>query len=235
MSLRSFRCAPLGGGEVLHATALRRACVWVLVAFLFLGPVFSARGQHQGMQPMRRTQSRPTLIILGGVAQPFAHESVTDFWLRGPAAALAFTIDVQHWLALGLEISGAQFYFDKMAFGTRYPGVANDGQNAAQFDALLLMKVLMAPRMIFAPYLTFGLGATHWTGASAKEEIPGQPRQVYYDIPRKTRLAAAVALGADFVMWSRVALVLEVRASSAINDPELGLVGAARGGVRLRL
>jgi len=207
----------------------------MLLAFLFLGPVFSARGQQEGLRPVRRTQSRPTLILLGGVAQPFSRESVTDFWLRGPAASVAFTIDVQRWLALGLEISGAQFYFDQMAFGTKYPGVANEGQNAGQFDALLLMKILMAPRMIFAPYLTIGLGATHWTGASAKEEIPGQPRQVYYDVPRKTRLAAAVALGADFVLSSWLALVLEVRASSAINDPELGLVGAARGGVRMRL
>jgi len=237
MSPKSCSCVHPVPGKARSARsgAFRRTFRQLLTLAMLLALVTSAVAQESALRPMRRTDSRPTLIVLGGVAQPVSRESVTEFWLRGPTASLAFTIDVQRWLAMGLEVSGAQFYFDKMAFGTRYPGVANEGQNAGMIDAFLLMKIMFNPRMIFSPYLTVSLGATHWTGASAKEEIPGQPRVIYYDIPRKTRLAGALTLGTDVVLSSWFALVLEARVASVFNDPELGVTGALRGGVRLRL
>jgi len=235
MSTKSCSCADPGDGEVQARRSGEVAILIGRVLLLLLFLATQAVSQESGLRRVRRTDSRPTLIILGGIAQPLSHESVTDFWLRGPAASLAFTIDVQRWLAMGLEISGAQFYFDKQAFGARYPSVALKPQNAGMIDAFLVMKMMFDPRMIFSPYLTAALGATHWTGASYKEELPGQPRQIYYDIPRKTRLAAALTLGADFVISSWFALVLEARASAVVNDPELGVSGALRGGARFRL
>ena len=238
MSAKFCSCAQRGGGE-LHAGHrggfLRRLRYGLLLSLIVVfadpGTVFC---QSPALRRVRRAPSRPTLIILGGVAQPISHESVTDFWLRGPAASIAFTIDVQRYLALGIEFSGAQFYFDKMAFGTRYPGVAIQAQNAGMFDAFLMIKLMPAPQMILSPYLTASLGATHWTGASYKEEVP-PPRKIYYDIPRKTRLAGALTLGADIVISRWFAFVVEARVASVINDSELGLTGALRGGARFRL
>ena len=239
MSAIFYSFARPGGGEVRSARkrgfARRLRYVTILSMLALAGDPGAVFCQSAARRPVRRTQSRPTLIILGGVAQPLSHESVTDFWLRGPAASIAFTIDVQRYLALGLELSGAQFYFDKKAFGTRYPGVPIEAQNAGTIDAFLTMKLMLAPRMIFSPYLTASLGATHWTGASYKEEVPGQPRKVYYDIPRKTRLAGALTLGADIVISRWFAFVVEARTSYVYNDPELGLTGALRGGARFRL
>jgi len=235
MSTKSCSCVDPGDGDLRPGRSAEVANLIGLLLLLLLLVATQAMSQETGLRRIRRTDSRPTLIILGGIAQPLSHVSLTDFWLRGPAASLAFTIDVQRWLAMGLEISGAQFYFDKQAFGARYPSVPLKPQNAGMIDAFLVMKMMFNPRMVFSPYLTAGLGATHWTGASYKEELPGQPRQIYYDIPRKTRLAVALTLGADFVLSSWFALVLEARACVVINDPELGASGALRGGARFRL
>ena len=237
MSLRFCSCGQPGAGR---RRAGRRGRRWRVGSTLCLGLLLLldagvAVSQQTRLRPVRRSYARPTLIVTGGVAEPLSHESLTDFWLRGPAASVAFTLDVQRWLALGIEFGGAQFYFDRAAFGLKYPGVPIEAQNAGMIDAHLLAKFMFDPRMIFSPYLTGTLGATHWTGASYKEELPGQPRRIFYDIPRKTRLAAGLTLGADIVLSSWFAVVVEARASTVINDPDLGLTAALRGGVRLRL
>ncbi len=226
------RC-PAVSGAVGHTSRSIRVMAALLICLLIPSSLI-AQAQGDARGATRPGYRRPSLIILFGIAEPLSRDGLTDFWLRGPVGSAAFTVDVSRFMALGVGVDVSVFYFDMQAFSERYPDVPTHVREIGIIDVYLLMRFAFRPGMVLSPYVTVTIGASHSTGATYKKEDP-LPRQIYYDVPRSTRLAMGLAAGADIVVARWLTFVLEAKLSYVHNDPNIGLLASLRVGFRFRL
>jgi len=167
---------------------------------------------------------------------PLSHTSLTEFWNGGVSGSLQFLIPVQRYLSFGIGFDGNYFAFDEAAFQARYGAEVDSipSSNMGLASLSLISRLIVAPGYRFTPYVVAGLGASHVTGAVYKEKVAGVTQR-YYDIPRKTRLSALLAVGVELAFSPSFAIEAEGRCVYIHNDDDLGLLAHLLAGVRFRL
>ncbi|MGA9117376.1 MAG: hypothetical protein WB626_11415, partial [Bacteroidota bacterium] len=81
------------------------------------------------------------------------------------------------------------------------------------------------------PYLTATAGAL-WTERALERTMREEIRITYYDVGGTARLVFGLGAGVDIYLARWCSAELEARALYVHNDPDIGLVGSAHGGIR---
>jgi hypothetical protein len=111
--------------------------------------------------------------------------------------------------------------------------VVPEAHDLVHVGVALHTKILLLPSYRTCPYIVVELGASRITEATYRKVIAGA-RVTYYSVGGSTRLTAGAAGGVDIVLSRWLAVELEAKASYVHNDPDAGILAAARAGFRVR-
>ncbi len=211
---------------------------WLIIMSLFLGTLTAnaqQRPARPSYPPVPWTPQREKLISIGfGVAAPLSHESLTQFWTKGPNVSASVMTVTDHRFLVGLGLDASWLFFRKGSFQETYPGVPLQVRDVWLIDFYLTSKYFFRPRAQFSPYVGADVGLHKTTSAEYKVVIDGV-RTTYYDIPGSTRLAFGFTGGADYVINRNLGFFLEVRGCYVHHDPDVGWAIFGRGGIELFL
>jgi hypothetical protein len=193
------------------------------------GPQGSARLLKQTLRQPKGSIS----ITVGGIA-PLSHASLTEFWNPGLVASVGLYVHLQPAVAVGLGIEGGFLQFDTGAFQAKYPTVPVRYADLGYLHLSVRWRYTLVPAARLTPYFLADVGAAKVSHAIYQETVAGK-RVTYYEIPGRTRLAVGGGIGCAYIMSRALLLEAEVNGLYMHNDPEAGLLVAARLGVRFNL
>lgn len=183
--------------------------------------------------PQRDVPLRQAFTATVGGAFPFSRDGIRAFWQPGLSAAGRFTTAVTREVGIGVGVEASQLSFDRGAFEAAYPTVPPETNELLLIAVSVHAKVLLLPSYRTCPYLVAEVGAARLTEATYRR-ISNGTRTTYYSVGGTTRLQAGISGGVDITFTRWLAFELEGKFTYIHNDPDAGLLGAARGGFRVR-
>jgi hypothetical protein len=186
-----------------------------------------AQTQGAGMKPAQRASLR----IMGGYEWPQGHAGFTEYWQPGPNADVQFLVSVSRGTWLGVDVDASAYWFRQGKFATVNPGLPAQNKPVAHVFAGIAVRRDFTPGKRLGLYGGFESGLVLVTPAESYQDIGGV-RKVYYRIPQSIHLGLGVFAGFEYLMNRRLAIDLEPRLLYVHDNPDVGLVGAARAGLR---
>ena len=175
---------------------------------------------------------RPAVNITLGFSSPQGREGLREFWLTGPGGAAEFLIHMTPSLAFGAGIDLCVLYFDVGAFAPRWPGVPlPEKRNLFLGNVYIDATYAFLPSNQTRPFLSAQLGAEFITAALYRQFIGGV-RYTYYDVGGTTRLALGIATGANIALDYHLGLLVELKGTFILSDPNMSFLAHGRAGVQ---
>lgn len=185
--------------------------------------------------PVRRPEPPAPLhnaiSLTAGESWLLSRSGIKEFWRPGPTGSLFFQVAVNRAVSVGLGLEMAKFRFSESRFNKAFPGIPAQRDDLFWTSVWVGGRMALLPGMRTNPYLGAAIGASRLTEALHRVIID-ETRTTYYNVGGVTRLTATVMAGADIHINRSLALEFEVRGISVHNDPDMGVVVSATGGLR---
>jgi hypothetical protein len=203
----------------------KRIVVLLLACAIAAGA--AAQTKAAGQKPTQRSSFR----IMGGFEWPQSHAGFTELWSPGPNIDLQYLAGVSRGTWLGIGVDASAYWFRLTRFGTAYPGVATKNIPVAHLFAGIVLRRDFTPGKRFGVYGGVESGLMLVTPAENYDDSV-VPRKTYFRIPQSVHLGLGAFVGLEYAINRRLALDLEPRVLYAYNNPDVGLIAAARAGLR---
>jgi opacity protein-like surface antigen len=200
--------------------------VVVLILAVFASGAW-AQSQNPSMKPAQRTSLR----IMGGYEWPQGHAGFTEYWQPGPNADVQFLVGVSRGTWLGVDVDVSAYWFRAGKFAAQYPGVASQNKPVAHSFAGIVVRRDFTPGRRLGVYGGIESGLVLVTPAEHYADIAGV-RKVYFRIPQSIHLGLGAFVGLEYLVNRRLGIDLEPRILYVHDNPDVGLVAAARAGLR---
>jgi len=175
-----------------------------------------------------------TVEIWGGMVHPLNYASFKRYWMRGPVAGFAMYFRASEESKIGFGAEATLYSFRAGNFTVWNREVPVQVKDIATFNVFLALRRYFRPTLRSSPWLGLEVGFTRITGAEYKQIVNGI-RVTYYEVPSAFRLTATLTTGIDYFLTRKLAIQGEARVTYLHHDENLGLVIAARGGLKLSL
>jgi opacity protein-like surface antigen len=203
----------------------KRLIVTLMLAALTAG----AFGQAQS--PRVKPPQRMSFRIMGGYEWPQGHAGFTEFWQPGPNADVQFLVGVSRGTWLGIDVDASAYWFRAGKFATEYPGLASQNKPVAHGFVGIVVRRDFTPGRRLGVYGGLESGLVLVTPAEHYADIAGV-RKTYFRIPQSIHLGLGAFIGLEYLVNRRLAIDLEPRILYVHDNPDVGLVTAARAGLR---
>jgi hypothetical protein len=174
---------------------------------------------------------RMSFRIMGGYEWPQSHAGFTEFWSPGPNIDMQYLMGVSRGTWLGIDVDASAYWFRQSRFGTVNPGVATKNLPVAHLFAGIVLRRDFTPGKRFGLYGGVESGLMLVTPAENYDDA-AVPRKTYFRIPQSVHLGVGAFVGLEYAINRRLAIDVEPRVLYAYNNPDVGLVAAARAGLR---
>jgi opacity protein-like surface antigen len=201
----------------------------LVVALMLAAAVTGACAQAQAVRP--KPPQRMSLRVMGGYEWPQAHAGFTEFWQPGPNADVQFLVGVSRGTWLGIGVDASAYWFRAGKFATVYPGLTSQNKPVAHAFAGIVVRRDVTPGKRLGLYGGLESGLVLVTPAEHYEDIAGV-RKTYFRIPQSIHLGLGAFVGLEYMVNRRLAIDVEPRVLYVHNNPDVGLVTAARAGLR---